>query len=195
VPDLEEKDVTGNEEEVILEEEQDNVQESSNDSNEVNEEATSEVTNEIEAELDSLQKEKEELYQRLLRTQAEFDNYKKRSLKEREAERKYKAQDVVTDLLPAIDNFERALQVEATDANKGLLDGISMVYRQIVDALKAHHVEPIESVGQEFDPNIHQAVMQVEDDNFDANVVVEELQKGYMIKDRVIRPAMVKVNK
>ncbi|WP_047986335.1 nucleotide exchange factor GrpE [Ornithinibacillus californiensis] len=192
---MEEKDVTGNEEEVILEEEQDNVQESSNDSNQVNEEETSEVTNEIEAELDSLQKEKEELYQRLLRTQAEFDNFKKRSLKEREAERKYKAQDVVTDLLPAIDNFERALQVEATDANKGLLDGISMVYRQIVDALKTHHVEPIESVGQEFDPNIHQAVMQVEDDNFDANVVVEELQKGYMIKDRVIRPAMVKVNK
>ncbi|MEN2465029.1 nucleotide exchange factor GrpE [Ornithinibacillus sp. FSL M8-0202] len=193
---MEEKDVTGVEDEKNLDE-QDEKEEQTADSEVTTEEEGTEPdseTTELEAELAKVQQEKEELYQRLLRTQAEFDNYKKRSIKEREAERKYKAQDLATELLPAIDNFERALQVETTDANKNLLDGISMVYRQLVDALKSQGVEPIEAVGKEFDPNIHQAVMQVEEEGFEPNTVVEELQKGYMMKDRVIRPAMVKVN-
>lgn len=193
---MEEKDVTGVEDEKNLDE-QDEKEEQTADSEVTTEEEGTEPdseTTELEAELAKVQQEKEELYQRLLRTQAEFDNYKKRSIKEREAERKYKAQDLATELLPAIDNFERALQVETTDANKNLLDGISMVYRQLVDALKSQGVEPIEAIGKEFDPNIHQAVMQVEEEGFEPNTVVEELQKGYMMKDRVIRPAMVKVN-
>lgn len=193
---MEEKDVTRVEDEKILDE-QEVTDEQTADSEVTNEEESIEPdseTTELEAELAKVQQEKEEVYQRLLRTQAEFDNYKKRSLKEREAERKYKAQDLVTELLPAIDNFERALQVEITDVNKNLLDGISMVYRQLVDALKSQGVEPIEAVGKEFDPNIHQAVMRVEEEGFEPNTVVEELQKGYMMKDRVIRPAMVKVN-
>lgn len=193
---MEEKDVTGVEDEKNLDE-QDEKEEQTADSEVTTEEEGTEPdseTTELEAERAKVQQEKEELYQRLLRTQAEFDNYKKRSIKEREAERKYKAQDLATELLPAIDNFERALQVETTDANKNLLDGISMVYRQLVDALKSQGVEPIEAVGKEFDPNIHQAVMQVEEEGFEPNTVVEELQKGYMMKDRVIRPAMVKVN-
>lgn len=193
---MEEKDVTGVEDEKNLDE-QDEKEEQTADSEVTTEEEGTEPdseTTELEAEFTKVQQEKEELYQRLLRTQAEFDNYKKRSIKEREAERKYKAQDLATELLPAIDNFERALQVETTDANKNLLDGISMVYRQLVDALKSQGVEPIEAVGKEFDPNIHQAVMQVEEEGFEPNTVVEELQKGYMMKDRVIRPAMVKVN-
>lgn len=191
---MEEKEVTGVEEEKPLENEEEIQDEAVFDS-EVTEESASDVDiSKLEEELAKANQEKEELYQKLLRTQAEFENYKKRSLKEREAERKYKAQDFVTELLPAIDNFERALQVETTDANKSLLDGISMVYRQLVDALKSQGVEPIETVGKEFDPNIHQAVMQVEEEGFDPNTVVEELQKGYMMKDRVIRHAMVKVN-
>nr|WP_205317601.1 nucleotide exchange factor GrpE [Oceanobacillus zhaokaii] len=145
--------------------------------------------------LDALQKEKDEVYSRLLRLQAEFDNFKKRSQKEKEADRKYKSQDVVVDLLPALDNFERALQVEATPETSNLIEGISMVYRQFLDALKSQGVEPIDAEGNEFDPNLHHAVMQIEDESIASNTVVEELQKGYMLKDRVIRPAMVKVNK
>ncbi|MEC4587403.1 nucleotide exchange factor GrpE, partial [Bacillus safensis] len=80
------------------------------------------------------------------------------------------------------------------EQTKSLLEGMQMVYRQLVEALKNEGVEPIEAVGKEFDPNLHQAVMQVEDENYDSNIVVEELQKGYKLKDRVIRPSMVKVN-
>lgn len=192
VPIMEQKDVTEQEQETV-----DEVEVKQEESTETTEEVIEEVevgTNNQD-EITKLQQEKDELYERLLRLQAEFDNFKKRSVKEREAERKYKAMDLASELLPAIDNFERALQVEETEANKGLLEGISMVYRQLLDGLKSQGVEVIEAVGKEFDPNVHQAVMQVEDENAESNVVVEELQKGYMIKDRVIRPAMVKVNK
>lgn len=150
---------------------------------------------ELEQKIESLQKEKEETFNRLLRIQAEFDNFKKRTAKEKEADRKYKAQDLVNELLPAVDNFERALKVEVTDETKGLVDGITMVYNQVLEALKSQGVEIIESEGKEFDPNIHHAVMQVEDESMESGVIVEELQKGYLLKDRVIRPSMVKVNK
>lgn len=175
------------------ENEQNNVEQEENLESEVQE--PDETVQVLEENMEALQKEKEELYQRFLRLQAEFDNYKKRTQKEKQAERKYQSQDIVTDLLPALDNFERALQVEVTENNKSLYDGISMVFRQIMDALESHGVSPIESVGKEFDPNSHHAVMQVEDESYDSNEIVEELQKGYMLKDRVIRPAMVKVNK
>ncbi|MFD1609874.1 nucleotide exchange factor GrpE [Oceanobacillus luteolus] len=167
------------------------------DSAEENEEIVqeSEESSELNKEIEELHKEKEDLFNRLVRLQAEFDNFKKRSQKEKEAERKYKSQDIANDLLPVLDNFERALQVEHTDATSNLIEGISMVYRQLQDALKNNGIEAIEAEGKEFDPNLHHAVMQVEDENFESNYVVEELQKGYMLKDRVIRPAMVKVNK
>lgn len=148
-----------------------------------------------QSELDTLQKEKDEIYQRMLRVQAEFNNFKKRTLKERDAERKYKSQDLIQELLPALDNFERALQVEKTEATSSLIDGITMVYNQLKDALFSQGVEEIATVDEEFDPNLHHAVMQVEDEEKASNVIVEELQKGYKLKDRVIRPAMVKVNK
>ncbi len=149
----------------------------------------------LQQEVDKLKQEKDEVYGRFLRLQAEFDNFKKRTQKQKEADRKYKSQDLVNDLLPAVDNFERALQVESSEGNAGLVEGITMVYRQLKDALKSAGVEEIETTGKEFDPNLHHAVMQIEDDELEANTVVEELQKGYMLKDRVIRPAMVKVNK
>lgn len=149
----------------------------------------------VQKEIESLQQEKEEMYQKMLRLQAEFDNLKKRSQKEKEADRKYKSQDIINDLLPAIDNFERALQVEEAEATSGLVEGITIVYRQLLDALKSNGVEAVESIGKEFDPTLHHAVMQIEDEELESNTVVEEMQKGYMLKDRVIRPAMVKVNK
>ncbi|QDF56644.1 heat shock protein, GrpE [Bacillus velezensis] len=132
---------------------------------------------------------------KLLRVQADFENYKRRSRLEMEAAQKYRSQNVVTEILPALDNFERALQVEAeSEQTKSLLQGMEMVRRQLMDALEKEGVQAIEAVGQEFDPNLHQAVMQVEDENFGSNIVIEELQKGYKLKDRVIRPSMVKVN-
>lgn len=156
---------------------------------------TDEETAANDDEFAALQKEKDDLYDRLLRLQAEYDNFKRRTQKEKEAERKYKAQDIVNDLLPVLDNFERALQVEQTEATSNLIEGISMVYRQLQDVLTNNGVEVIETEGKEFDPNLHHAVLQVEDEAHESNHIVEELQKGYMLKDRVIRPSMVKVNK
>ncbi|MGY0692870.1 nucleotide exchange factor GrpE [Virgibacillus sp. FSP13] len=149
----------------------------------------------LKEEMENVKQEKDDLYQKLLRSQAEFENFKKRSQKEKEKERKYKSQDLVNELLPALDNFERALNQEVTEANKSFVEGITMVYNQLKDALKNQGVEEIEAVGKTFDPNLHHAVMQIEDDEMESNSVVEELQKGYILKDRVIRPAMVKVNK
>ena len=132
---------------------------------------------------------------RLLRLHADFDNYRRRVRLDMEAAEKYRAQSLVTDLLPILDNFERALQVQIEDEKaKSLLQGMEMVYRALIEALKKEGVEAIESVGKPFDPHVHQAVMQVDDQNYEPNTVVEEFQKGYKLKDRVIRPAMVKVN-
>lgn len=167
---------------------------------EVNEVEQELVEDEVEqreddSELAKLQKENEELYHKFLRIQAEYDNFRKRTQREKAADLKYKSQALVTELLPVVDNFERALQAKPTDdSSKNFVEGIEMVYRQLTTALEKEGVEVIETVGEVFDPNIHQAVMQVEDDNFESNTVVEELQKGYQLKDRVIRPAMVKVN-
>jgi molecular chaperone GrpE len=137
----------------------------------------------------------EEADNRYLRLQADFDNFRRRSRIELEASAKYRAQSIITDLLPAIDNFERAMKMEVDNEQaKSLMQGVDMVYRSLLDALKNEGVEVIEAVGKEFDPHLHQAVMQAEDENYGPNIVVEEFQKGYMLKDRIIRPAMVKVN-
>lgn len=137
----------------------------------------------------------EEMDNRYLRLQADFDNSRRRSKLDMEAAQKYRVQSLATNLVQALDNFERAMQVEAdNEQTKSLLQGMEMIYKGIVEALKNEGVEAIESVGQEFDPHLHQAVMQVQDENFGSNIVVEEFQKGYKLKDRVIRPAMVKVN-
>lgn len=142
-----------------------------------------------------LQEEVEALNNRLLRVQADYDNFRRRTRQEAEAQAKYRAQTLIEALIPAIDNFDRALtvQVESDDA-KSLLQGMEMVYRQLTEALKSEGLQVIESVGQSFDPHYHQAVMQVESDEHEPNQVVEELQKGYRLKDRVIRPSMVKVS-
>ena len=115
---------------------------------------------------------------------------------DKEANEKYRAEKLLTNLLPAIDNLERAMQIEVeNEETKALLTGVEMVYRGIIDALQSEDAKQIEAVGKEFDPNLHQAVMQVEEEDTDSNIVVEEFQKGYLLKDRVIRPSMVKVNK
>lgn len=150
--------------------------------------ALQEENNDLKEEIDSLK-------DRYIRLQAEFDNYRKRSEKERIAARKYEAQALATELLPVIDNFERALQTEVDESNRGFYDGVKMVYEQFLQAMASQGVEVMDVVNKPFDPNLHHAVMQEEDDSIESNIVTEELQKGYMLKDKVIRPAMVKVNK
>ncbi|MFC0188128.1 nucleotide exchange factor GrpE [Fictibacillus aquaticus] len=153
-----------------------------------------EVTAE-EARIAELEKQLEESSQRLLRVQADYDNFRRRTREEQAASLKYKSMSLIEQLLPALDNFERALQFESdNEQTANLLSGMSMVYRQIQEACKNEGLEQIDTIGQTFDPNLHQAVMQVEDESFEKNTVVEELQKGYRLKDRVVRPAMVKVN-
>ncbi|MEH7111983.1 nucleotide exchange factor GrpE [Neobacillus niacini] len=147
------------------------------------------------AEIQGLTNKLEEADNRYLRLQADFDNFRRRTRLDIEAGEKYKAQKLVTELLPVLDNFERGLKIEAdNEQTKSLLQGMEMVYRSLVDALKKEGVESIDAVGKEFDPNFHQAVMQGEDEGFGSNIVTEEFQKGYMLKDRLIRPSMVKVN-
>ncbi|MBS2969756.1 nucleotide exchange factor GrpE [Metabacillus sp. KIGAM252] len=143
----------------------------------------------------SLESKVDESESKLLRVQADFENFKRRARMDAESVQKYRAQNLISEILPALDNFERALKVEASDEQtKSLLQGMEMVHRQLVQALKSEGVEEIETVGKTFDPHLHQAVMQGEEEGFEPNTVIEEFQKGYKLKDRVIRPSMVKVS-
>lgn len=166
-----------------------------NEASEQTEEVPEQEQDQAQLKIAELETKLEDADNRYLRLQADFDNFRRRSRIELEASAKYRAQSVITDLLPAIDNFERAMKMEVDNEQaKSLMQGVEMVYRSLLDALKNEGVEVIEAVGKEFDPHLHQAVMQAEDENYGSNIVVEEFQKGYMLKDRVIRPAMVKVN-
>jgi molecular chaperone GrpE len=156
---------------------------------------TAAVIEELQKEIQLLQGKLEKAENKYLRLHADFDNLRRRTRLEQEAAEKYKAQKLVTELLPVLDNFERALVVEAdNEQTKSLLQGMDMVYRSLIEALKKEGVEPIEAVGKEFDPQFHHAVMQGNDENFGPGAVVQEFQKGYLLKDRVIRPSMVQVN-
>jgi molecular chaperone GrpE len=163
---------------------------------EVQEEMESASTYTVEGEeLEQLRKQADENYQRYLRTQADFDNFRRRARQEKEDLAKYASQKLVESLVPIIDNFDRALQSsKETQDFDGLVKGIDMVFRQFEGVLQTEGVKQIESVGQPFNPEFHQAIMQVETDEYEEGIVVEELQKGYMLNDRVIRPAMVKVS-
>lgn len=144
------------------------------------------------AELEAKIAEQEALY---LRLRADYDNLARRSRLDREAAEKYRAQSLLTDLLPVIDNLDRALLAEANvEEPSPLYKGVEMVYRQLLDATAREGLELIECVGQPFDPNVHQAVMQESDSDQQPGVVLKELQKGYKLKDRVLRPSMVSVN-
>ena len=147
----------------------------------------------LEKELDDSKKKEEDVYARLLRLSAEFDNYKKRTTREKEALYIDATVDTLKEILPIVDNFERALSVKNCDDVAVLKKGLDMVYRQFIETLTQIGVETIDAVGNEFDPNLHNAVIHVEDENYGSNEVVEELQKGYKIKDKIIRHSYVKV--
>jgi len=143
-----------------------------------------------EAEADEFKKQYDELYDKHLRTLAEYENYKRRTQKEKDETYKNAQADTVEKLLPVLDNLERAL---ATDESSPFKDGIEMIVKQLLETLEKMGVTEIEAVGKTFDPNLHSAVMHIEDEELEANIVVEQFQKGYMLKDKVIRYSMVKV--
>ncbi len=130
----------------------------------------------------------------MLRLQADFDNYRRRTQREKEDLAEYASQKLVTSILPIIDNFERAVAVQATGVeSKGILQGVQMIQRQMMELLQREGLAEMNAQGQPFDPNFHEAVMQVPAEGVEDNTVVDVLQKGYCLKDRVIRPAMVRV--
>ena len=135
-----------------------------------------------------------ELNDRLMRQMAEFDNFRKRTEKEKQQMYGIGAAEVVEKLLPVVDNFERGLAAMTEEEKEtSFAQGIEMIYKQLMTALSDLGVTAIEAVGQEFNPDFHNAVMHVEDENFGENIVAEELQKGYMYRDSVVRHSMVKV--
>ena len=136
----------------------------------------------------------DELNDKLKRSMAEFDNYRKRTDKEKSAMYEIGAKDVIEKILPVIDNFERGLKSIPEDQKGGpVASGMEMIYKQLITVLSDLGVTPIEAVGQEFDPNLHNAVMHAEDEGLGENIVAEEFQKGYKYKDTVLRHSMVKV--
>lgn len=141
-------------------------------------------------------KECEELSNRFVRLQADFNNYKKRTEKERENIYQYATQDLITSLLPVMDNFDRALKVDKNESTlDNLYKGVEIVFNQFMETLKSNGLEEINALGEKFDPNYHHAVVQEENEDYDENIVTEVFQKGYKVKEKVIRPSMVKVSK
>ena len=136
----------------------------------------------------------EELTDRLTRQMAEFDNFRKRTEKEKSQMYEVGAKDIIEKILPVVDNFERGLDaVKEEEKEDPFVQGMEKVYKHLVTTLEGIEVKPIEAVGQPFDPNFHNAVMHVEDENFGENIVAEEFQKGYTYRDSVVRHSMVKV--
>lgn len=128
----------------------------------------------------------------MLRLRADFDNFRRRSAKEREELAAVVTQGILTDMLPLLDNFERALLAEGSDLDS-FRAGVSMIYKQMTEALAKNGLEVIDTKDKKFDPNFHQAVMRVQDPEKEDDTIEQELQKGYMVKGRVIRPSMVQV--
>ena len=145
----------------------------------------------VTADRDKLAAEKADIYDRLLRKQAEFDNFRKRVERDRSDFLQFAGMDLVRELLPVIDDFERALKVQSTDQN--YTRGIELIYQRLSDILKKMGVEPIEAAGRKFDPNLHEAVVRVPTEEVEDETVLEELQRGYNFKGKLLRPAMVKV--
>ena len=142
-------------------------------------------------ELEQLRNEREELRELLLRRQAEFDNFRKRTERERSEQSQYAAMESVRELVPVLDDFERALKAEC--ASPDYARGVELIYNRMMEALKKTGLEPMESVGKPFDPHQHQAIERVETGEAGDGTVLGEFQRGYCFKGRLLRPAMVRV--
>lgn len=158
---------------------------------------TNDSVKDLEDKLHSKEEEAKETYERLLRVSAEFENYKKRSAREMEEFRKFANQSLIKEMLSVVDNLELAMN--STDSqkavDKGVVEGLEMTHREILKVFERFNVKPIDAKNQAFDPSFHEAVMQEETDEFPENTVINEMQKGYLIHDRLLRPAMVVVAK
>jgi molecular chaperone GrpE len=145
----------------------------------------------LTAERDQLAAAKAELEDRMLRARAEFDNARRRGERERSEFLQFAAMDVIKELLPVVDDFERALKVES--AGREFTKGVELIYQRLLEALKKIGLEPIDTTGQRFDPNLHQAVDRVETEEAEDMSILGEYQRGYNFKGKLLRPAMVKV--
>ena len=143
------------------------------------------------AERDQLAAEKQDLQDRLLRARAEFDNARRRSERERSDYLQFAAMDLVRDVLPILDDFERGLKVETAD--KEYAKGVELIYARMAETLRKMGLEPIETAGKLFDPNVHQAVERVQTEDAEDQAILGEFQRGYNFKGKLLRPAMVKV--
>lgn len=151
-------------------------------------------TTKLRATIEDLEKEIDKLKNDYARAYADTENMQKRLKAEAENSRKYRIQSFALDILPVIDNFERALSQGAKDEDDAFYKGVEMIYRQLKEALNKEGVTEIDALDKEFDPNYHQAIMTAKVEGKKAGVVVEVLQKGYMLKDRILRASMVKVS-
>lgn len=142
-----------------------------------------------------LEKQAEEAQQRYLRAQADFDNFRRRTMKEKEELAQYASMKLITQLLPVVDNFDRAMAAASANGDyESLSKGVEMIFRQLEQTLTNEGLTAMNVVGEPFNPEFHQAIMQVESDEHEEGIIVEEVQKGYVLKDKVLRPAMVKVS-
>lgn len=150
---------------------------------------------EMETKIKSLEEESKETYDRFLRVSAEFENYKKRSAREMSEFKKFANESLIKQLLLVVDNMERAINSSNDEENStnGLIEGVDMTLKELLKIFEKFGVKQVESLGKPFDPNFHQAVMQEETDEHPHNKVINELQKGYIINERLLRPAMVVV--
>lgn len=144
--------------------------------------------------LDGLRRERDEYYQRLLRATAEFDNFRKRTERERRDLSEHAARDLLTDLLPIIDDLERALAAD-TDDGVAYRRGVEIIHKQIIELVARRGVTPIDALGADFDPNLHQAVVHEPSEGHRDGEIIEELRRGYTLRDRLLRASMVKVAK
>lgn len=150
------------------------------------------TASETESELEKVKAERAAYLDRAARIQAEFENFRKRSVRQQEEFREYAVADAIKSLLPILDSLDRALKTKAVSL-EDFRSGIELIDKQFHDSLAKLGVEPLEAEGQAFDPNFHQAVQMVETDEVEDNHVIDQLQRGYKLKDRLLRPAMVRV--
>lgn len=187
---MEEKRNIDDFEDNVLHDQEESFQPSQDDLDPVQEEQSS-----LKEKNAQLENELAESKNQLARAVADLENVRRRARKEKEDAVKYASVPLVESLLPVLDNFERALDAaEVSEEDKGFLDGVEMVYRQLLQALSDSGLTLVEAVGTPFDPHVHNAVLQVDSDEHESGIVVEELQSGYRYRDRVIRPTMVKVS-
>ena len=183
-----------NEQETVQSQKQ-NIDQNKRDTVDLEEDITEEVMeerlDEIKQQLTAVTEEKDEYLNKLKRLKADFVNYRNRAKREKQQIETKTKMEFINSILPVIDNFERALR--SVDEDSEFLSGVKMIHKQLIDVLKKEGLEFIETEGEEFDPAYHEAVMQVEAEDVESGYIVEEIQRGYMMEDKVVRPAMVKV--